>query len=215
MKKNENGFSAIELLIVFVIVGLIMAVGWLVWDKQNVNDNQTTTSQGSSEQAAQLANNTKTEEIRISSDWLIRKSNKVSISVPDGFKILSSSGEDFDFVLPDQPQGTLEYKKGTLARVVGAPAKHFELGLIVGFNSEGFNDRGTKLREFKTYNGLNIEVKLFEQTTDPDGVDFPKGAKHLKYKVIKGSDYINIDYVYLGDGIVDIIDQMVRTADIF
>lgn len=34
MKKNQNGFSFTEVLIVIVIVGLIATVGWLVWDRQ-------------------------------------------------------------------------------------------------------------------------------------------------------------------------------------
>lgn len=35
MKKNEKGFSMVEMLIVIVLVGLTGAVGWLVYDRQN------------------------------------------------------------------------------------------------------------------------------------------------------------------------------------
>lgn len=34
MKKNEKGFSIVEILIAFVLVGLIGTVGWLVYDRQ-------------------------------------------------------------------------------------------------------------------------------------------------------------------------------------
>lgn len=43
MKKlqYQNGFSAAEVLIVIVIVGLIATVGWLVYDRQNNKTNST------------------------------------------------------------------------------------------------------------------------------------------------------------------------------
>ena len=34
MKKDQNGFSAIELILILVVVLLISAVGWLVYDRQ-------------------------------------------------------------------------------------------------------------------------------------------------------------------------------------
>ncbi len=40
MKKNEKGFSVVEILIVLIVVGLIGTVGWLVYNRQN-NETQT------------------------------------------------------------------------------------------------------------------------------------------------------------------------------
>lgn len=34
MKKNQKGFSVVEILIIIVVVGLIGTVGWLVYDRQ-------------------------------------------------------------------------------------------------------------------------------------------------------------------------------------
>lgn len=215
MKVNQKGFSVVEILIVIVVVGLLGAVGWLVYDRQtNKDSSKESTVQQESKTEKQTTDDNKETEKKLSADWLLRQSSSASIRVPDGFNFLTNTGEDFDLWLPDQPQGTLVYTKGTLAKVVGEPHKHFELGLIVSYNKEGFNDRGTKVKEFKTYSGENVTVKLFEQTTEPDGVDFPKGAKHLKYTVTKGEDYINIDYVYLGSGYVEAIEEMVKTATI-
>lgn len=215
MKVNQKGFSVVEILIVIVVVGLLGAVGWLVYDRQNSKDNSTqTTTQKENQTKQPTSDENKEAEKKLSANWLLRQSSNASIRVPDGFNFLTNAGEDFDLWLPDQPQGTLVYKEGTLAKVVGEPHKHFELGLIVSYNKEGFNDRGAKVKEFKTYSDLPVVVKLFEQTNDPDGVDFPKGAKHLKYTITKGSDYINIDYVYLGSGYVEAIEEMVKTATI-
>lgn len=56
MKHNEKGFSVVEILIVIVVVGLLGAVGWLVYDRQNSKtDNKevvsTQETQGANENA--------------------------------------------------------------------------------------------------------------------------------------------------------------------
>jgi predicted negative regulator of RcsB-dependent stress response len=39
MSKNQKGFSAIEGLLIFIIVGIIAGVGWYVWDSnKKTND---------------------------------------------------------------------------------------------------------------------------------------------------------------------------------
>lgn len=40
MKKNQNGFSVVGILVVIVIVGLLGMVGWLVYDRQNNKANK-------------------------------------------------------------------------------------------------------------------------------------------------------------------------------
>jgi prepilin-type N-terminal cleavage/methylation domain-containing protein len=214
MKANHKGFSLVEILIVIVVIGLLGAAGWFIYDRQNTNNTEQSNSQQGNQPQNSTANESEDAEKKPSTNWLLRQSSNATIHVPDGLEFLAAPGEDFDFVVPDQLQGTLVYKEGVLAKQIGEPHKHFDLGLIVGYNNEGFNDRGTKIKELSTYSGLSVDVKLYEQTTEPDGVDFPKGAKHLKYTVTKGSNYINIDYVYLGSGYVDAIEEMVKTATI-
>lgn len=49
MKKlNQKGFSVVEILIVIVVVGLLGAVGWLVYDRQSKNNDSSNKSQTSS-----------------------------------------------------------------------------------------------------------------------------------------------------------------------
>jgi prepilin-type N-terminal cleavage/methylation domain-containing protein len=50
MKSNQKGFSVVEILIVIVVVGLLGAVGWLLYDRQqskssNASNQQDSTSQ--------------------------------------------------------------------------------------------------------------------------------------------------------------------------
>lgn len=210
--KNQKGFS---LVIVLILVVALVAIGFTLW---KITNNQKPIVENSGDNTNQeekeLVNTEPKPEPNLSEDWLLRESLNSSIHVPDGFNILANQGEPFNFSLPDEPRGTLKYVQGQPAKVVGEPHKHFELGLLVAFNQEGLNDRGALVREFKTYSGLNVTAKSFEQVEEPMGVDFPKGAEHLKYKITKNTDYINVDYVYLGDGLVNIIDEMVKSANI-
>lgn len=209
--KNQKGFSLVLAIVLIACLGVIGFAGWKVSNQKDSGQK----NPDSTKQEEQKSDDTQSQsEPNLSESWLLRESAEASIRVPDGFKILASQNQLFNFTLPDDPQGTLKYSKGEPAVVVGEPAKHFGLGLIVGFNNEGLNDRGMQVREFKAYSGLNVTVKLFEQTVEPDGVDYPKGAKHLKYTVGSSNKYINVDYVYLGDGLVNIIDEMVKSANI-
>lgn len=48
MRKNEKGFSIVEILLIVVVVGLIVAVGWLFFEKQkdaSTGENAATNSQ--------------------------------------------------------------------------------------------------------------------------------------------------------------------------
>lgn len=38
MKKNQNGFSVVEILVTLLVVSLISTVGWLVYDRQKVQN---------------------------------------------------------------------------------------------------------------------------------------------------------------------------------
>lgn len=63
MKTNQKGFGAVEVLIVVVIVGLLGAVGWLVYDRQknsaqeNSNSSQPVQQEQSQKQEAQASDN--------------------------------------------------------------------------------------------------------------------------------------------------------------
>src|SRR4051794_12776305 len=51
MKANQKGFSIVEILIVIVVVGLVAAAGWLVYDRQKAKASiESTNSQVSTQQ---------------------------------------------------------------------------------------------------------------------------------------------------------------------
>lgn len=52
MKINQKGFSVVEILIVVVVVGLLGTAGWLVYDRQTNNKQDTRTTKSQAEEKA-------------------------------------------------------------------------------------------------------------------------------------------------------------------
>lgn len=215
MKNNQNGFGALG---VFAVVLVLAMVGFAAWKVIDQNKEPATTSNATNTKA--VTNTSKQNEpkakddIKLSDTWLLRESTEASVRVPDGFNILVPDGETLDFLLADVPQGYLKYTKGETAEVVGAPHKHFELGILAGFNSSGWNDRGEEIKTMKTYSGLEVKVKEFKQTEEPNGLDFAKGTTLRQYTVIKGENSFTVDYAFMNEGIVNIVEEMVKSVNI-
>jgi hypothetical protein len=219
MIEKQKGFSVPHISVVLVVISIVSFTGWYVWNaKKNTDAALSSVPAGASSRSAKVdKDEEKVKPIaakHLSDDWLLRESSEASIRVPDGFEILINKDDPVAFWLPDAPQGTLKYRKGTQARVMGEPHKHFELGIIATYNKPGFNDLGTYHKGIKTYSNLDVEVKLYEQK-EVEGVPaFTPGSKYLKYTVKKDDKYFNVDYVYLGEGITDIVEEMVKSITI-
>lgn len=90
MKSNQKGFSVVEILIVIVVVGLLGAVGWLVYDRQKSPKQSETTQQSSSTQENLRPTNDKKEDQKlINAGWKVYTSEKLKISFeyPDGWTV--------------------------------------------------------------------------------------------------------------------------------
>ncbi len=82
MKKKQNGFSVIEVLLVLVIAGMIGFVGWYVWSRNNVSDTPPTAS--SRQQQQPSSNSIKVQDVNVeilSGDDL----SKLPENTPKGF----------------------------------------------------------------------------------------------------------------------------------
>ena len=85
MKSHQKGFSVVEILIVFVVVGLLGAVGWLVYDRQK---SQTDTADLSEQTNQQQTTATPTQAV--SSD-----------TIPEGWKMYDANPY-FSFAYPSE-----------------------------------------------------------------------------------------------------------------
>ncbi len=74
MKKNENGFSIVEIVLVVVVVGLLGAISWIVWDRQQnkkANNGQANTQvnqQEDNQEAPREESTTSKQEFRTYED---------------------------------------------------------------------------------------------------------------------------------------------------
>lgn len=89
MKANQKGFSVVEILIVIVVVGLLGAVGWLVYDRQkNKTDNKEVTSTQETQQTTSNNSETATQE----SDY--KTLDGVKYTVPTDWKTAKGPFQD-------------------------------------------------------------------------------------------------------------------------
>lgn len=94
-KTSQKGFSAIEAILVVLVIGLIVAVGWLVWDKQN-SVNKAANDSSTSEEAQDAAAVAITE-------WGIKlnttHANELTYEVSDESGVLEASGDAYDSIV--------------------------------------------------------------------------------------------------------------------
>ena len=60
MKSNQKGSSVVEILIVVVVLGLVVTVGWLVYDRQQTKSDSQKTTQASKQKLSTAKKETKT-----------------------------------------------------------------------------------------------------------------------------------------------------------
>ena len=77
MKKNENGFSIVEVLVVLVIVGLIGAAGWYVWQAKN---NKATPPVKTNSQDQSTQKTEQTIDFKVPDGWVENKYTRTGIS---------------------------------------------------------------------------------------------------------------------------------------
>lgn len=79
MKKDQNGFSLIEVLMVVAVIGLLAGIGWYVWTRQSKDDRA---------QDVTVAQNSNPQSIK--SEY---------VPVPDGYRVLNAG--NLTFYYPD------------------------------------------------------------------------------------------------------------------
>jgi prepilin-type N-terminal cleavage/methylation domain-containing protein len=114
MKANQKGFSVVEILIVIVVVGLLGAVGWLVYDRQNNKRESVSTS--SQTDTKETENGESKQELVVdqTSDWKEIKNAEYGFS----YKYPSDSKWQADIV--KEEIGSELYSRGQRINVADA-----------------------------------------------------------------------------------------------
>lgn len=115
MHRNRKGFSAIEALLIAVVIGLIGVGGWYVWDKKKADKDSSKVSNDSSQQASERTpsnpnyglfshNDDVSFSFEYLKDWKIADEGKIPVSGPvyssgEGWGV---SVESLDYALKDE-----------------------------------------------------------------------------------------------------------------
>lgn len=203
MKANQKGFGIVEILIVTVAIGLIAAVGWLVYDRQiNKSD---TTAKDTNTQINQQEESTDTGSnitANIYKGWKsYETSNGISFKYPanwvledeykEGSILLRSEALIDDETVNDRP-----LSKNIYLQVSVGPSDTPEAGsrFMAGANEGKLLDpKPTKFKEVKLNNSQNAFV--YKQLTSSDETNaaevyFLADMNITKIKI--GSIYLNV-----------------------
>jgi antitoxin component HigA of HigAB toxin-antitoxin module len=217
MKKlYQKGFSALEVVLIIVIVGLLAGVGYFVYKSKNETNKSldNTSSNVSHLQEKAKEDKQATEE----DSWLLFTSEKktYSIRVPDGFKAISHYGNLY--VMTDE---NLTYKKGTKATVQTVNEGGWDGAVPFALyypeqNADQIVREGTQQGTIKTNQGLTAAKYIYNQTTEPEGPGYQKGDKAYLYYFDKDGKYIQISYV-VSSGDTDqheLIERQIKTLTV-
>lgn len=182
MKTNENGFSAIEILIVLVIVGLIGAVGWLVYDRQkNPEKTASDTNTNQTQQATPKPEEQKESEFSLTAK-LTSLNKKFALSIPDGWIFTNDTEQDYAYATG------MTYKKGEVAKInneFGHRGGGFtKTSFVIQYAKDGLKDYFSASKAdgvLKLNNGK--EAKKYSEVINNDEMGIPDGSKSYGYQV--------------------------------
>jgi type II secretory pathway pseudopilin PulG len=132
MIKTQRGFAVLEAVLILVIVGIITAAGYYVWQ--------------SSQKANKSLNNASDSSALKSNDetaaWYLYESpgNKYSIRIPDGWDLYQNGSDSFSPLLEDL--NGLAIKSGTKGKVDAGPAygKDRDTGFSIDYADPSASD---------------------------------------------------------------------------
>lgn len=97
MKNNQKGFSALEILVVIVIIALLATIGWLVYDRQNSKTDNKQASTQTNQQEQTPAQPPKNEGFYEIKEWGI----KIALTAYD--KVQFSTKNENGKIFGDDP----------------------------------------------------------------------------------------------------------------
>lgn len=187
MRKNEKGFGVIEILLVIIVIGLIIAVGWVFLNRQGgtkVHDNVATQETSSPQQADQTKPEAskQVEKVKLdtNTNYLIIKEWNIKFLVPSGLGKVTYNiypNQDSNYVaLSGSLTGEIDkYSFSTICNLVGitrstvdqppqAEPEATKLGKVgANYFYSMLGRRATpcsNLPDYKSEGGLNSELRV-------------------------------------------------------
>lgn len=211
MKKlGQRGFSAVEGVLIFVIVALVGGVGYYVYVQKNSDENTKPT------------NNTsiKTEEKECSGNNKIvsSKDNEFSICVPGGWTLVNDTEINSMRVSP--PFDIDENKQPVIKNDVsgGSDGTRDQFVIFTADTSyQGWTDKTAEKSTFKLNDGTKGTVYFMLHTKDSgEGPGPVKGEYDYEYLFEKNGKYVHAVYTVMPgtETKVDIVESVLKTLQI-
>ncbi|MDB5163620.1 MAG: hypothetical protein JWS12_237 [Candidatus Saccharibacteria bacterium] len=229
MKKlNSRGFSAVEGLLILVIVGIIGFVGWYVYkSNKDANKSLSNASQSTiSSQTSTKKSETKTAapEKKVSDSWLEYKAPHYSIRFADGWTITKKQESNDSFFAKNDD---IKYKAGQKAVVkeystYSGPGE-FTYGFFMDYGAASSNTG--KCSELPAYklalktdsgNDVYTDVESGDVATNTGAQSLVKGDKFYGYCVQLGASRLTFGYTVQSgaENVSDTIEQVVKTVKV-
>lgn len=112
MKNNRKGFTIVETLLVIIVIGLIIAVGWLFYDRQNQSDADKTADMQQTAQSIEQKSTEKVYEALKKIDTTIHEVDISLKSEADLTKLPEYTPTSFKNYLADNLRNNTSYDNG-------------------------------------------------------------------------------------------------------
>ena len=213
--RNQKGFSAVEGLLVLVIIGVIGGVGYYVYNSRKETTKYQDNANKSSLEVATGKKQIEKDEV---ADWLLYEptEKQYSIRIPDGWNLENLQSSNLYGRLP----ANITYKSGTKATVTSTEggwdgASSFSL-YYPKQNADQIVREGKEQGTITTNAGPKAHKYYLLQETDPVGIGYAKGSKVYSYYFDADGKYIQVQqYVLPGQTEqTELIEKSIKTLQI-
>lgn len=214
MNINQKGFSAVEALLIVVIIVVLGGVSWYVYDSQKKTNqalDKTTQAQNDPQKTEPKPKATEPPKDE-ATNWLLYEppGKQYKLRLADGWKVRRAESTDNGASFWSYTSLTL--RPGVVAQVEvseGGRGGPFPLSLLYN-REDSFNyKRGSKIGAFTTKSGLEGEKYEFVQTEENAGHDLAEGAKEVRYYFKKDAKNV----VIIATQEFDLVEKVVSTLE--
>ncbi len=209
--KKESGFSAIEAIIIVIVVALLGLGAWFVYDRSK--DSEKTDSQSQTTEES----NASADDTAKMSTTLTSYKNAFSLQIPDGWKVTNDTETDYAHAIGLE---NMTYTPGTPAVITnalghrggGITISEFMIQAGSPTDLDNYYSASEYQGTLKTNAGL--EGKKYLHTSEGgDETVSPKGTKSYGYLFSNGKKTTVITYQQLpGDpDQLDVVEQAIKT----
>lgn len=215
MRDSENGSGLLQILLLFVLAGIISGTGYFVYKSQKAtnksldNANQNLTQLSSSNSSNQMI--PEQEE----NSWLeYEPSDKAfSIRIPDGWRAIILYD---NLYVRDAEKMVYIPGADTSIEMLSEGGWDGPSPFSVYYPKQNYDQivkEGTLQEVITTASGHKAEKYMYVQESEPDGIGFQQGDRVYNYYFGADAKYVQVQYV-VNQGQTDqfkLIDKIVRT----